>query len=135
MYEEGREPPAEFFNQPEIWPDLVPIWNAFFDLSTERQIGMGIGPIPFSAIRTYARDLMGIEDPTSDEFERFRRLIGDLDDEFLAHINKSSTPTRSSKKEPEEISVTDAAGLHGMFRRLAARQKNAKPITKKNRMN
>lgn len=30
-------------------------WNAFRELSTERQIGMGIGPIPWSSINRYAQ--------------------------------------------------------------------------------
>lgn len=40
----------------DVMPELgraAPILSAFFELSTERQVGMGIGPIPMSAIRDY----------------------------------------------------------------------------------
>jgi hypothetical protein len=55
-------------------------WSAFADLSTDRQVGFGIGPIPGSAIRAYAQ-WYGIDD--ADEYERFKSLIRTMDREFL----------------------------------------------------
>lgn len=61
-------------------PHLVVHWNAFWELSTERQIGMGLGPIPWTAIVAYARELRFDDD---DERERFRGLIRAMDGEYL----------------------------------------------------
>lgn len=38
----------------EILPGLVEWWEAFFELSTERQIGMAAGPIPHGAIERWS---------------------------------------------------------------------------------
>lgn len=55
-------------------------WSAFADLSTDRPVGFGIGPIPGSAIRAYAQ-WYSIDD--SDEYERFKSLIRRMDREFM----------------------------------------------------
>ncbi len=63
-----------------VAPHLTFHWSAFNTLSSDRQSGMGLGPIPWTAIDRYAQRY-GIDDP--DEFDRFCRLIGVLDREFL----------------------------------------------------
>ena len=62
-------------------PHLLFHWSAFVDLSTDRQMGFGVGPIPWSALDMYARRY-GLDDP--DEFDRFKRLVRALDGTFLA---------------------------------------------------
>lgn len=83
--ERGIEPPAWFFEQPEIDPHLHFHWEAFGELSTERQIGMGIGPIPWSAIKAYAEEF-GI---VGDEFESFLHIMRAMDSEYLSQANSS----------------------------------------------
>lgn len=61
-------------------PHLVFHWLAFTALSTDRHVGMGVGPIPWTAIDRYAV-CYGIDDP--DERERFERLVRLLDHEFV----------------------------------------------------
>jgi hypothetical protein len=61
-------------------PHLLFHWAAFAALSTDRQVGMGIGPIPWTALDRYA-ERHGINDP--DERERFERLIRAMDREFV----------------------------------------------------
>jgi len=57
-------------------------WRAFFALCSERQIGMGVGPIPWRAIESYAAaaDLVG------DERERFHYLIRTMDRAYLDRV-------------------------------------------------
>lgn len=61
-------------------PHLQFHYVAFWELSTDRQIGFGIGPLPWSAIDRYA-GRFGIDDP--DEFDRFKRLMRAMDRAFL----------------------------------------------------
>ena len=58
-------------------------WSAFFLLSTERQIGMGIGPIPWSSIDAYARRF-GVGN--RDAFEDFTALVVAMDVAYLGHL-------------------------------------------------
>ncbi len=55
-------------------------WQAFHELSTCRQVGMILGPIPWAAIRDYCEDL-GIDD--EDERADFTMIIRLLDDVYL----------------------------------------------------
>lgn len=53
---------------------------AFWELSSDRQVGMAAGPIMFSSIDTYARRYM-IDDP--EEFELLVQMIRVCDKVFL----------------------------------------------------
>lgn len=114
MIEEGREPPAAYFEQPEVPLHMQFYMTAFFDLSTERQIGMGIGPIPRSKMREYAREL-GVQD-----FDAFRSIIGAMDDEYLALNNASSKPVKDNAVAPDDVE-----GAKRLFGKLKTRAKTA----------
>lgn len=76
-------------SRPEIDPYLKFVWSGFWELGSDRPIGMGgVGAIPFSAIDRYAQRL-GIDDP--DQFARFLHLIRSLDAPYLAKTNKASS--------------------------------------------
>lgn len=60
-------------DRPRIRPDLVWVWRAFQELQTCRPVGMGMGPIPWTAIQEWA-DAEEIADT-----ERFRTLIRAMD--------------------------------------------------------
>lgn len=50
-----RQPlPEAIANAPTIFKGLEPYYIAFWELSTDRSQGMGVGPIPWSAINEYA---------------------------------------------------------------------------------
>lgn len=66
------------------------LWSAFWELSTERQMGMGAGPIPVSKIRSHASDF-GI-DVTS-----FVRIMRRMDDAYLSHLSRSSDQGANSR--------------------------------------
>jgi hypothetical protein len=58
----------------------------FFNLSTERQIGMTIGPIPFSKIEERSKRL-GLEPDVQMVFEY---VIRAMDTAYLEHISSES---------------------------------------------
>lgn len=67
----------------ELREDLAFAWRAFHDLSGDRQMGMSLGRIPFTAIDRYA-DRFGIH--ATDEFERFMGLIRSMDVAFVEWV-------------------------------------------------
>lgn len=62
------------------------LWAAFWELSTERPIGMGTGPIPVSKIRSYAPEF-GMETSS------FVRIMRRMDEEYLSHANRQDGKT------------------------------------------
>ena len=79
LAEAGNEKGVAFLSAaPKLeWPYY---YHAFADLSTERQVGMGPGPIPYSAIRALA-----VEDNlTPSETETLKQVVRALDNHFLA---------------------------------------------------
>ncbi|WP_437437240.1 phage tail assembly chaperone [Shinella daejeonensis] len=70
----------------ELWPpDLLPgadAWlSAFWELSTDRQIGFATGPVPSSSIDRYTA---GWE---PEEASRFRHCIREMDKAFMKAIS------------------------------------------------
>lgn len=85
--------------QEDFEPDVGPFGyylEAFFELSTSRINGMGMGPIPFQAIIEYCR-VYGIED-----YESFRSIIRRMDNKFLklsAEEDKKTTTKGKGKAD------------------------------------
>lgn len=120
LIELGRDPPEPYYNRPEIEPHLTFLWAAFNDLSTERQIGMAIGPIPDSKLRDYlARELK----LRGADYDWARDVLRQADDEYVAMCN-------ASKSKDEEIAdaakVDDADGVKRVMRNLGKKAKSAK---------
>jgi hypothetical protein len=85
-----------------LW-GLEAYYEAFAELSTDRQSGTSIGPIPWSSIDRYA-SRYGIED---DAFEYLIRMVRALDDAFLAYCRKKAPEGgtddgRTSRVQPED---------------------------------
>jgi len=115
MSKKGREAPAEFYNQPEVEPHLVWLWDAFWELGTERQLGMSIGPIPVSKIREYLRDELELDGV---EFERAKTIIRKADTAWIGMLN------RIKDDEPEmaeQVKTTDTEGVKRVVRGLGDR--------------
>lgn len=80
-----------------MWPELLPgldiFWNAFWELQSDRQSGMGVGPIPYTAISCYANDFGFI----GDDFDDLVFFVRQMDDEFLKFTrdNKPGKPTKA----------------------------------------
>lgn len=68
-------------------------FDAFYELGTTRQFGMGIGPIPFTAVAEYFR-IYSIDG----DFEEFSLLIRHMDNVFL-EIEANESKKSQSKKE------------------------------------
>jgi hypothetical protein len=83
----GGNPLPDFIRDaPELLPGLSIYLNAFWDLSTCRQMGMGLGPIPWTNTREYCTILGGDE-----QFqEEFHYLIRRLDQAYLNWASESS---------------------------------------------
>jgi hypothetical protein len=82
----GMPLPDFIKNEPELMPGLGMFLQAFWDLSTCRQMGMGLGPIPWLSIQEYCILLGGDED-----FNReFHYHIRQIDNAYLNWVNESN---------------------------------------------
>lgn len=114
LVEQGREPPPQFYERPDISDHLRFYWDAFIELSSERQIGMGVGPIPRSAVLNYAREF-GIG--SRDGFYHLYRIIQAVDEDYLSVIN--STP----KADEKQVPIENAEAARAIFHRLGNEMK------------
>jgi hypothetical protein len=90
----GLPIPDAIADPPELDPGLQWYLSAFFELSTDRSMGFGPGPIPGMAIRDFAKWYQ----VTADEFDDFVYLIRELDAEWLDWTAKQSE--KKSKAKP-----------------------------------
>ena len=81
-------------NAPALLPGLETYYEAFVELSTDRPIGMGIGPIPWTAIDLYAWR----HGFSGDGFDYLLYMVRALDDAFLAY---SRAKDESERKKAE----------------------------------
>jgi hypothetical protein len=116
MAERGRDAPDAFYDRPEIEPHLVWLWSAFWELGTERQLGMSVGPIPGSKIREYLQDEMEL---TGIEYERARAIIRRADDAYCGMLNRSKN---DGPVLADQAKATDAEGVKRVMRRLDKRR-------------
>jgi hypothetical protein len=91
------EPGAAFLEDqieeaPQLSDDLLVYMTAFGRLRHDRFYGSygGATPIFYTALSAYAHDF-GI---TGEEYDVFLRLIGELDLEYLEHIERSKPPDK-----------------------------------------
>lgn len=70
-------------------PEAEPLFSAWFELSGDRQIAHGAGPIPFLAIDRFAARF-GWDDP--DEFALLCRAIRAMDSVYLEMVNRKTEP-------------------------------------------
>lgn len=78
-------------NAPDLLPGLEMYYEAFVELSTCRDHGLGAGPIPWTAIDRYA-ERNGFE---GEGYEYLLRMVRALDDAFLAHTRKKEGEERA----------------------------------------
>lgn len=77
--------PDAIAGAPRLRPGLEHYWEAFWLLSTERQLGFGaIGPIPWSSVMAWARH----HGMSAAEADVAQHLISCMDHEFLRHTAK-----------------------------------------------
>ena len=69
--------------------------DAFDELNTDRVgFGLGLGPIPWTAIRKYAE----VYEMSLREFEHFLIVIRLVDDAFRAHMKKKTPEPGGNKR-------------------------------------
>jgi len=83
---EDREIPDEIAFAPEIGSGLELYYYGFMDISSSRQIGMGLGPIPWKIVHDYCVALELDEDQT----EAMHYHIAEMDGAFMEHNRSKS---------------------------------------------
>lgn len=80
----GMPLPDKIKNKPELIHGLEFYWKAFTELTADRNIGMGEGPIPWTAMNQWAirYNIRG------DEFDRFISIIREVDTAYMELRNK-----------------------------------------------
>lgn len=81
LEQHGIELPQDLAQPPELSAGLEWYLEAWQELSHDRQIGFGLGPIPGSAIRAFA-EYHRLDDTERDDL---MHLIRRLDQVFLEH--------------------------------------------------
>jgi hypothetical protein len=116
MAERGRNAPDGFYDRVEVEPHLTWLWNAFWELATERQIGMAIGPIPVLKIREYLRGELELDGA---EYDRAKAIIRRVDDAYVSMLNrrKDDGPVRS-----DAAKATDVEGVKRVMSGLGKRR-------------
>jgi hypothetical protein len=87
-----------------LLPGTLEWLNAFWELSTDRQIGMGVGAIPASAITEWAARA-GLDDI---EAESFRSCIRAMDRAYLDFANKPDAERHKVESRPMTGELFDA---------------------------
>lgn len=94
MAARGQPDPEWLANQPELLPGEDFYMRAFWDLSTERQVGFTLGPIPGSLIDEYG-SRNGLDFDTMD---LFRAVIRMLDDAYIKWAAEQQARARKSQE-------------------------------------
>ena len=96
---------------PVLLPGADEYLDAFWELSSERQLGFGAGPIPGSAIVAHA----GRAGMADDEADLFRRVIRAMD---AVYLDRSAPRPQPSKDAP---AVSSRPLTPGLFQTLFER--------------
>lgn len=84
-------------SEPELDASGWALAGVFMKLSTERQIGMGVGPIPISKVWEW-EDREGIYDPELRDF--IEAVLMAVDARVCARLRKESEAKRPAKEPP-----------------------------------
>jgi hypothetical protein len=111
----GRPVPPEYINEKLIHPENYPFYELFWELGSERQLGMSAGQIPGSAIKAYATE----NNLTTDQTDFIRWIVRGLDNVFLSlHADK-----HPDEKVVDSASVHDPKGVSAILKRVAKKPK------------
>jgi hypothetical protein len=94
LIERGQPPPSWYEEEPDYPPGLDFYMRAFWQLSTERQIGFSVGPIPVSKIEEFG-EKRGYDPITLDIF---RHLIREVDAAYLDWLTKEREKKNRKRK-------------------------------------
>lgn len=83
----GLPIPDPIQNKPELAEGLGLFLDAFWALSSCRSIGMGLGPIPWTAVLEYSK-ILGLREEQQEDLEMH---VGRLDSAFLKWSGEQRT--------------------------------------------
>jgi hypothetical protein len=89
---EGEVPPE--LEPPELLPGLETIFDDFWCLSTDRQLGMVAGPIPHASI------LRHVEGMSDEDAEFFTQCLRALDAVYLEKRDEPGDPEATASSNP-----------------------------------
>ncbi len=91
----GRKLPDWYINEPQISQVDYFYIKSFYDLSTCRNSGMSIGPIPWTAIKKYTEHY-GLE---FDVAESLIDIIKEMDEAYMDYQNKETEKNKPKVKK------------------------------------
>lgn len=89
----GQSLPDALANAPFLLQGLEHFYLAFQELSSCRPVGMGIGAIPWTAIREYAQQ----ENFVGEDYEEFMYMIREMDNAWLEYQNEKAKAARDTR--------------------------------------
>lgn len=93
MSSEDEEFPDDIVFPPNLLPGMEELLEAFWELSTDRQLGLAVGPIPFSSIVLWL-DRHGYDHDAGDEL---RACFREMDAAYLAARSGKPAPVPPDK--------------------------------------
>ena len=78
--------PDQLKNAPVLMDGQEFYWNAFWRLSSDRPVGMGLGPIPFSSVVMYA----SLYDMDHEGLTELAHIMQGMDNAFLKYQQEKS---------------------------------------------
>ncbi len=92
-YRVGQPVPSMIQNAPTLHDGLALYFNAFIELGSCRSIGFGVGPIPWTAMREYARWMRMDRQDAADFFW----IMQKMDEAYLKFQKEKSDQEAASK--------------------------------------
>lgn len=111
-YERAGKPVPDYLYPPILLPGLVEVVDLFWRLSTDRQYGMSIGPIPQQAID----NALARRELQSEEMINFYNdCIRVMDSEYLAYYREQLENDNSDNPKKESKEVLNANVFDSLF--------------------
>jgi len=88
----GRPIPDRIKNKPRLLPGLSFFMTSFYELQSDRPVGLGWASIPWSSLHAYAQSMQ----LTQTEYEDFMFLVRQLDNGYIAHMRDKGSNGEST---------------------------------------
>lgn len=115
--------PQAFYQRPELPAYLESLQDAFGALSTERQSGMGMGPIPRSKIAAYVADEMGLDGESA---ELVCEALSLIDTRYCGYISDKQTRSAKGQDLRDHAEAADPDGVRRVMSRFKGDKTKAK---------
>lgn len=92
LAQKGKAPQTQVAEPDDLYPDLIPVWNAWHELHTSRPIGMTAGGVPWSEQSRWCED-NGVH---GERRRRWVRLLRAMDCAYLRHTAEAKGAARGN---------------------------------------